>query len=172
MQGIQTKYIDSPVGKLAISANREGLRAVLFVDSNNSKHLIPQETDTTNDIIEATIVQLIEYFDKKRTQFNIPLNLEGTDFQKRVWQSLLAIPFGSICSYKSLSIALGDVKAIRAVGTANGKNPISIIVPCHRVIGSDNTLVGYGGELWRKEKLLILEGAYKPSFESQLSIFG
>jgi methylated-DNA-[protein]-cysteine S-methyltransferase len=98
--------------------------------------------------------QLDEYFSRKREAFTLPLDLKGTEFQKKVWAELLNIPFGKTVSYKELSIRLGDVKAIRAVAAANGANPVSIIVPCHRVIGSDGSPTGYAGGLWRKQWLL------------------
>lgn len=101
--------------------------------------------------------QLEEYFEGKRVEFDLPLDLQGTDFQKRVWNELLTIPYGKTVSYKELSIRLGDVRAIRAVAAANGANPVSIIVPCHRVIGSDGSLTGYAGGLWRKRWLLDFE---------------
>ncbi|MBK7631456.1 MAG: methylated-DNA--[protein]-cysteine S-methyltransferase [Ignavibacteriales bacterium] len=106
--------------------------------------------------------QLKEYFAGTRKKFDVPLDVEGTEFQKRVWIELQKIPYGKTISYKTLSEKLGHVKAIRAVGTANGKNPIAIIIPCHRVIGADGKLVGYAGGLDIKEKLLHLEGALNP----------
>ena len=106
--------------------------------------------------------QLKEYFAGTRKKFDVPLDVEGTEFQKRVWKELQKIPYGKTISYKTLSEKLGDVKSIRAVGTANGKNPIAIIIPCHRVIGADGKLIGYAGGLDIKEKLLHLEGALNP----------
>ncbi|MDP2363536.1 MAG: methylated-DNA--[protein]-cysteine S-methyltransferase [Ignavibacteria bacterium] len=106
--------------------------------------------------------QLKEYFAGTRKEFDVPLDIEGTDFQKRVWRELLKIPYGKTISYKALSEKLGDVKAIRAVGKANSQNPIAIIIPCHRVIGADGSLTGYAGGLAIKEKLLHLEGALNP----------
>lgn len=106
--------------------------------------------------------QLTEYFAGTRKKFNVPLDVEGTEFQKRVWKELQKIPYGKTISYKTLSENLGDVKAIRAVGTANGKNPIAIIIPCHRVIGENGKLIGYASGLGIKEKLLHLEGALNP----------
>ena len=99
-------------------------------------------------------LQLSEYFEGKRKEFTFKLNPKGTDFQQRVWQALLKIPFGKTTSYLELSKQLGDVKAIRAVAAANGKNPLWVVVPCHRVIGSDGSLTGYAGGLWRKKWLL------------------
>ncbi len=112
-----------------------------------------------SEVIQNTVHQLEEYFAKQRTAFDIPLKLVGTPFQQKVWQQLIKIPYGKTCSYLDLSIALGNEKAIRAVATANGANAISIIVPCHRVIGTNGKLVGYAGGLAAKSKLLSLEGA-------------
>ena len=106
--------------------------------------------------------QLKEYFEGTRKVFDVPLDVDGTDFQKKVWNELQKIPYGKTISYKTLSVKLGDVKAIRAVGKANGQNPASIIIPCHSVIGVDGNLVGYAGGLAIKEKLLHLEGALNP----------
>ena len=105
-------------------------------------------------LLEKTKVQLTEYFKQERTIFDLPLLLIGTDFQKNVWQSLQQIPYGTTRSYQKQSIALGHVKAIRAVASANGKNPLWIVVPCHRVIGSNGSLTGYAGGIWRKRWLL------------------
>lgn len=123
-----------------------------------------EETDFLNEVKS----QLNEYFAKERTTFDIPLLFVGSDFQKSVWEKLLTIPYGKTNSYLELSRALGDEKAIRAVATANGANAISIIVPCHRVIGSDGSLTGYAGGLNAKQKLLQLEGM---NFGEQLELF-
>ena len=111
--------------------------------------------------LKEAVLQLQDYFDGKRTTFTFPLNPSGTDFQKKVWDELLHIPFGKTCSYLELSKKLGDVKAIRAVASANGKNPLWIVVPCHRVIGTDGSLTGYAGGLWRKKWLLEHENPVK-----------
>lgn len=110
------------------------------------------------------IKQLDEYFNRKRTVFDLPLDLQGTEFQLRVWNELLKIPFDRTITYKELALKLGNLKAIRAVGTANGANPVSIIVPCHRVIGSDGSLTGYAGGLWRKKWLLEFESSTSSLF--------
>ena len=147
-----TAYYNYPIGTFEIKGSELGIHAVLY-------H--PEHIDNTYPIpklLEDCIQQLDEYFRKNRTIFDLKLNPVGTDFQKRVWNQLLEIPFGKSQSYKQLSILLGDVKAIRAVGTANGKNKINIIIPCHRVIGSDGKMVGYGGGIDRKEWLLKHEG--------------
>ena len=111
--------------------------------------------------LKEAVLQLKEYFEGKRTEFSFKINPAGTDFQQKVWQELLNIPFGKTCSYLELSKKLGDVKAIRAVASANGKNPLWIVVPCHRVIGSDGSLTGYAGGLWRKKWLLEHENPVK-----------
>ncbi|PCJ27050.1 MAG: cysteine methyltransferase [Flavobacteriales bacterium] len=112
-----------------------------------------------NQFIKKLEQQLIEYFNKKRTVFDIELDLIGTDFQIKVWKELLNIPFGSTKTYKEQAIAIGNLKAIRAVATANGSNRISIVIPCHRVVGSDGSLTGYSGKLWRKKYLLDIESS-------------
>lgn len=115
--------------------------------------IIEEETSITT----TTKNQLTAYFSNQQTTFDVPLDLVGTEFQLKVWNELQRIPFGSTRSYKEQAIAVGNLKAIRAVATANGENRISIIIPCHRVIGSDGSLTGYGGGIWRKQKLLELE---------------
>ena len=125
---------------------------------------VPYDSVWTSKLKEA-VIQLQEYFEGKRTHFTFLLHPSGTEFQKKVWQELLNIPFGKTCSYLELSKKLGDVKAIRAVAAANGKNPLWIVVPCHRVIGSDGSLTGYAGGLWRKKWLLEHEN---PSVQKTL----
>ncbi len=120
------------------------------------------------DFLDEVKSQLNEYFARERTSFDLPLHFVGSDFQKSVWEKLITIPYGKTTSYMELSRALGDEKAIRAVATANGANAISIIVPCHRVIGSDGSLTGYAGGLNAKQKLLQLEGM---NFGEQLELF-
>ncbi len=155
-------YFDSPIGVILIETSEIGIKRLLFID------MIEGKSDT-NEMTAHCICQLEEYFAGRRKEFNLPLDLQGTEFQKRVWAELLNIPFGKTISYKDLAVRLGDVKSIRAVGTANGANPVSIIVPCHRVIGSDGRLVGYGGGMWRKKWLLDHEKL--PVVIGQLSIF-
>ena len=147
---LKTMYMDSPVGLLEIQSTEQGVRTVNFVD----KPFLDIEESAYNTL---TMKQLEEYFAGKRTIFELPFDLEGTPFQQRVWQELLKIPFGKTRSYMDVARALGDVKAIRAVGTANGSNRIAIIIPCHRVIGSDGSLTGYAGGLFRKKWLLDFE---------------
>ena len=140
-------YYHSPIGIIRIESTENGISLLVFVDDAEMES---QENEMESPWLE----QLNEYFQKKRKIFDLPLDLKGTEFQKKVWNELLKIPFGKTISYKDLAIKLGDLKAIRAVGTANGANPVSIIVPCHRVIGSDGSLTGYAGGLWRKRWLL------------------
>ncbi|MEZ4888796.1 MAG: methylated-DNA--[protein]-cysteine S-methyltransferase [Chitinophagales bacterium] len=146
-------YLKSSIGAIAIEGNEVGVTAIQFLDAaapNHNSTVIPT-------FLSDAAIQLQEYFDKKRTDFDISMDLQGTDFQLRVWKELQHIPYGKTVSYLDVALALGDRKAIRAVGTANGRNPIAIVVPCHRVIGSDRSLTGYAGGLERKKWLLDLE---------------
>jgi methylated-DNA-[protein]-cysteine S-methyltransferase len=147
---LMTQYLESPVGLLEIRCSEQGVRSVHFAE----QRFFEPEENTHNLLV---VKQLAEYFDGKRKIFDMPFDLEGTPFQQRVWQELLTIPFGKTRSYMDVSRALGDLKAIRAVGTANGRNKIAIIIPCHRVIGSDGSLTGYAGGLHRKKWLLDFE---------------
>jgi methylated-DNA-[protein]-cysteine S-methyltransferase len=149
-ENLSTSYWQSPVGWLEVQCTEGGLRAVSFVE------LVGEEREP-NAYNQLTIKQLQEYFDGNRTAFDMPLDLEGSPFQLRVWAELLKIPFGKTVSYMDIAKGLGDPKTIRAVGLANGSNKISIIVPCHRVIGSDGSLTGYAGGLPRKKWLLDFE---------------
>ncbi|MCU4481088.1 methylated-DNA--[protein]-cysteine S-methyltransferase [Acinetobacter ursingii] len=151
-------YMASPVGQLKLVANEQALVAILW-DNENPKRVRLAELieDVSHPILLNTQQQLIEYFSGQRKVFDIPLDFEGTDFQKQVWSALLTIPYGETRSYKQIAQQLGNEKAVRAVGAANGKNPISIIAPCHRVIGAGGALVGFAGGLDKKEVLLRLE---------------
>ena len=144
-------YYKSPIGTIQIEGDDKGISKLIFTDN------IEDEFVEGDEMPSHWIKQLDEYFTNKREIFELELNLKGTAFQLRVWEELLKIPFGRTISYKELSLRLGDVKAIRAVAAANGANPVSIIVPCHRVIGSDGSLTGYAGGLWRKRWLLDFE---------------
>ncbi len=149
-------YYDSPLGKICIQACNAGLLGVWFEIQTTQ----PDNIGTKNKehpIIKQTTQELTEYFDGKRQVFNIPLAAKGTFFQQLVWQALTTIPFASTWSYQDLANAINKPKAVRAVGNANAKNPISIIVPCHRVIGKNGALTGYAGGIECKKKLLILE---------------
>ena len=149
-------YIQSPVGITLIEGDAEGVSKISVLDDDK---LMPSQ-DIPHELEDAA-KQLKEYFEGKRTDFDFKLNPQGTDFQKKVWKALLEIPFGKTTSYQDLSIKLGDIKAIRAVASANGKNTLWIVVPCHRVIGSDGSLTGYAGGLWRKKWLLEHENPVK-----------
>lgn len=146
-------YIDSPIGILGLVQEEECLTEVFFGKSESRKDYDYEETP----LLRETKKQLEAYFEGCQKIFDLPLNPKGTDFQKVVWQALLLIPYGETRSYKDIAAAIGSPKASRAVGMANNKNPLSILVPCHRVIGSSGKLVGYGGGLAIKEKLLGLE---------------
>lgn len=137
------------------------------VDKRLQKAFDATYVEEKTDVIEQTVLQLSEYFEGTRTEFDIPLNLADTDFQKSVWETLMTIPFGKTESYLGLSRKFGDEKAIRAVASANRANAISIIVPCHRIIGSNGNLMGYAGGLPAKKKLLTLEGVFN---SEQLSL--
>ncbi len=149
-------YFFSPIGPLEIGLTREKLCALNFVSEIKARPF-PLDFPLYFEVQK----QLDEYFSGQRKSFNLPLSLSGTVFQQAVWQRLLQIPYGTTASYKDIAVSLGREKAIRAVGAANRANPISIIVPCHRVIGADGSLVGYGGQLWRKKWLLEHERKYR-----------
>lgn len=140
-------YYKSPIGDIEISADEKSVYSILFREENPEKK-------SKNHLTELVTNQLSEYFEGKRIEFNFPIEIIGTEFQKNVWRLLKEIPFAKTISYLELAKRVGDVKSIRAVGTANGRNNFVVVLPCHRVIGSDGKLVGYGGGLWRKEWLL------------------
>lgn len=149
--------------KIAVLASTKGIKKILFNPTKDTTELSSATKLRSDDpYLFGIFNQLKEYFEGTRKEFDVPLDLEGTDFQKRVWNELQKIPYGKTITYKTLSEKLGDVKAIRAVGKANGQNPVAIIIPCHRVIGANGNLVGYAGGLAIKEKLLHLEGALNP----------
>jgi len=152
---MEEAVIETPMGWAKIEGDLEGLRSISILDHK------PYETSEIPEVLEDAAYQLKEYFKGTRKEFNLELNPQGTDFQRRVWQELRTIPFGQQISYLELSKKLGDVKAIRAVAAANGKNPLWIIIPCHRVVGSNGDLVGYAGGLQRKKWLLNHESTAK-----------
>ncbi|WP_103068869.1 methylated-DNA--[protein]-cysteine S-methyltransferase [Aquimarina sediminis] len=148
--------IETPLGIATISGDKNGITSVSV--TKESKHTPSTEIP---EHLQKAVSQLNEYFKGRRTDFDLTLNPSGTDFQKRVWNELLKIPFGKTVSYLDIAKRLGDPKTIRAAASANGKNPLWIIVPCHRVIGSDGSLTGYAGGLWRKKWLLNHENPVK-----------
>ena len=155
---ILCRRIDSPIGPLMLAADDAGLRHIEFRDN---RHPVNRGDwhGGDNAILQATEAQLAEYFAGTRTRFDLPLAPRGTEFQLRVWQALARIPHGSTSTYAEQARAIGSPDAVRAVGAANGRNPLPIVLPCHRVIGTDGALVGFGGGLPVKEFLLRLEGA-------------
>jgi methylated-DNA-[protein]-cysteine S-methyltransferase len=153
---VQYRSIESPVGPLLLAGDEEGLRFVLFSKGGRPAEPRPDWTPDRGRLGEATR-QLTAYFKGQLRAFDVPVAPVGTPFQQAVWRQLQAIPYGETISYGELARRLGNPKAVRAVGLANGSNPIAIIVPCHRVIGSNGTLVGYGGGLPTKQALLALE---------------
>ncbi|TDI69684.1 MAG: methylated-DNA--[protein]-cysteine S-methyltransferase [Bacteroidetes bacterium] len=152
---METAIIKTPIGFLEIKGDDLGLQSICFMDSEViTSEAIPK-------VLLSAVTQLNEYFNKTRTHFQLKLNPDGTDFQKKVWRQLETIPFGKTGSYQGLAYNLGDPKVIRAAASANGKNPIAIVIPCHRVIGSDGSLTGYAGGLHRKKWLLEHESPVK-----------
>ncbi|MET3456308.1 MULTISPECIES: methylated-DNA--[protein]-cysteine S-methyltransferase [Pseudomonas] len=153
------KTIPSPVGQLILVARETRLAAILWENERlNRVRLGPLEEDTQHPVLKETERQLLEYFAGQRRRFELELDFAGTDFQVRVWHALLTIPFGETRSYRDIALQIGQPTAVRAVGAANGRNPISIIAPCHRVIGSSGSLTGFAGGLAAKQFLLSLEG--------------
>lgn len=172
METIRVQFYQSPYGELILGSLRDKLcicdwgdekrRAVI---DKRVRHALRADYETgASEVILRTVIQLDEYFARKRTAFDIPLLFVGTDFQKTVWQELLNIPYGKTVSYGELSRRLGNPKAVRAVAAANGANAISILVPCHRVVGSNHKLIGYAGGLAAKQGLLALEADSQAGF--------
>ena len=157
---METTYIQTPLGIAEIIGDEKGVSSISVLDEGTISTIIPSS-------LQDAVNQLNEYFEGNRTHFDFKLNPKGTEFQQKVWKGLLQIPFGKTKTYLEQSKILGDVKAIRAVASANGKNPLWIVVPCHRVIGSDGSLTGYAGGLWRKKWLLEHENP-----TAQQSLFG
>lgn len=146
-------YMDSPVGTLGVAEDGIGVSDIFFVDKNAPEIGAQGKTE----LLQTVCSQLREYFAQSRREFTFPLSLQGTPFQRRVWQALCKIPYGETRSYSEIARAIGSEKACRAVGMANHRNPVAIVVPCHRVVGAKGALVGYGGGLPVKEYLLLLE---------------
>lgn len=144
-------YCESPIGLIEIESSAGSVTSLTFIDERRSEML-------KDEVGGEAARQVAEYFEGSRREFDVPVALSGTKFQRLVWNELLSIPFGHTVSYGDVARAVGKPTAVRAVGAANGQNPVSIIVPCHRVVGSDGRLTGYGGGLWRKQWLLRHEG--------------
>lgn len=173
-QTIHLTHIETPLGIMIACATQEGICLLEFSDDKKKLEtelkqltvaLQGQIKEGDNPLFSSLKEQLGLYFEGRLTQFNLPLQMVGTDFQKQVWETLLQIPYGKTLSYAAQARLIGKPSAMRAVANANGMNKISIVIPCHRVIGSNGSLTGYGGGLWRKEKLLALEGAYHLPFK-------
>ncbi|KAA1247765.1 methylated-DNA--[protein]-cysteine S-methyltransferase [Aquimarina sp. RZ0] len=153
---METAFIETPLGIASIKGDENGIAEISITSQSHQK-----PSEKIADSLKEPVKQLQEYFSKKRTTFDIKLNPSGTDFQKKVWHELSGIPFGKTVSYLDIAKKLGDPKTIRAAASANGKNPLWVVVPCHRVIGSDGSLTGYAGGLWRKKWLLEHESPVK-----------
>lgn len=153
-------YLNTGVGLLRFEVEENALTTIEFSEGEEV------DSDPADPLLQECIFQMKAYFKGHLKEFDLPINLKGTEFQKKVWQKLIELPYGSTDSYLNLARNLGDVKAIRAVASANGKNPIPIVVPCHRIIGSDGSLTGYSGGLWRKKYLLEMEAE-----EKQMKLF-
>ena len=159
MRTIETTYLKTPIGIAKISGDKNGIQSISVLDEDSISDDILKIS--TPFCLQECVVQLEEYFKGNRNHFNLTVNPKGTAFQIKVWKSLLKIEYGKTKSYLAQSKTFGDLKAIRAIAAANGKNPIWIIIPCHRVIGSDGSLTGYAGGIWRKKWLLDHENPVK-----------
>ena len=155
---INYRHVDSPIGPLLIAADEAGLRVLAFATDAGPATPDDDWHEGDHPLLDRAERQLAEYFAGERRQFDLPLSPHGTDFQRAVWRELERIPYGETISYAELARRISRPQAMRAVGAANGRNPIAIIVPCHRVIGADGSLTGFGGGLPRKQFLLTLEG--------------
>jgi methylated-DNA-[protein]-cysteine S-methyltransferase len=159
------RILDSPVGPLYLAATDAGLTHLLFVAKMQPRPRVVAGTGEAAHVLAEAERQLSDYFAGRRRRFDLPLAPSGTDFQMATWRALRKVPFGKTISYGELARRLGSPRAVRAIGAANGANPIAIIVPCHRVIGKDGSLTGYGGGLETKRRLLALEGIRRPENE-------
>ena len=151
------RYLDTPIGKLLIAGDRDTVRRIDFPNHGEPRRPVAGWVESSTGALEEAARQLREYFSGSRKGFDLPLAPEGTDFQRTVWRELQNIPYGRTISYGELARRIGNSKASRAVGAANGSNPIPIVIPCHRVIGANGKLTGFGGGLPVKQKLLALE---------------
>ena len=151
MTAVYYAYCESEIGLIEVGGTETEILTVEFVEQRRSEY-------ESRELVREGIRQIDEYMRGQRREFELPLGLHGTEFQRQVWRQVLGVPYGQAASYQDIADAIGNPKAVRAVGAANGKNPLPLIVPCHRIIGRDGRLVGYGGGLWRKEWLLRHEG--------------
>ena len=149
----QIVLYSSEIGMIELVGTEQGLLSIRFLQGDAAVQIDAPEC------LRVCVTQLDEYFRGTRQEFSVPLDIQGTDFEKQVWNAVAAIPYGTTRSYLDIAKTIGNPKAVRAVGLANGKNPLPIIIPCHRVIGSNGSLTGYGGGIWRKKWLLKHEGA-------------
>jgi methylated-DNA-[protein]-cysteine S-methyltransferase len=152
-------YFQSPTGTFLIRANSASIKEIRFMDNRIDKIL------DKSDILDLCISELNEYFKGKLKNFTVPINPSGTEFMQKVWKYVSSVPFGETCTYGEIARKCGDIKKSRAVGLANGSNPVPIIIPCHRIIGQNGKLTGYGGGLWRKEWLLQHEARFSGKAE-------
>ncbi|ARP88121.1 methylated-DNA--[protein]-cysteine S-methyltransferase [Bordetella genomosp. 9] len=167
------KTVQTPVGKLTLVARAAKLVAILWENDKPGRvRLGPMREDPRDATLLETERQLREYFAGERVCFDLPLDFCGTEFQKRVWQALLEIPYGETRSYRDIALRIGHATAVRAVGAANGRNPISIVAPCHRVVGASGGLTGFAGGLPAKAALLALEGAGTTARDNPSRTFG
>ena len=154
----------SPLGDIWVGGDEAGISHINFPTQRameRGPHRDHEKWQRDDGLFQEALHQLGAYFGGELTAFELELNPQGTEFQKNVWQALLQVPFGEICSYSDIARGIGKPKAVRAVGAANGRNPIPIVIPCHRVIGADGSLTGYGGGLWRKQRLIEIETGFR-----------
>jgi methylated-DNA-[protein]-cysteine S-methyltransferase len=166
---IVTTTMDSPIGELTLTSDGEKLTGIQMHEQRHLKE-IPAEAQPDDGGLAPVVAQLKAYFAGELTDFDLPLQMHGTEFQRRVWAALCEIPYGETISYGELAGWVGNPKASRAVGLANGRNPVAIVVPCHRVIGADGSLTGYGGGLDRKVWLLEHEASERPGAQAKLDL--
>ncbi|WP_445748755.1 methylated-DNA--[protein]-cysteine S-methyltransferase [Polaribacter sp.] len=152
---MKTAFLDTPIGTVKITGDENGIQTISIIDEK------VDDKQEIHECLQNCVQQLKDYFQGKRTDFELTVNPKGTAFQIKVWKSLLQIPYGKTTNYLAQSVLLGDKKAIRAVASANGKNPILIVIPCHRVLGSDGSLTGFSAGIWRKKWLLAHENPVK-----------
>jgi methylated-DNA-[protein]-cysteine S-methyltransferase len=169
------EHVDTPIGTLTIAADAEGLRHIEFPSNRHPMDRAGWASGAhghASEVLRTTRTQLLEYFAGERRDFDLPLRPQGTLFQMQVWRALGTIPYGDTWSYRDLARAIDKPDAVRAVGAANGRNPLPIVLPCHRVIGADGSLTGFGGGLPIKEALLRLEGAWPQRSPHNDDLFG